>query len=171
MFFHNSCFVVGYTVFSLDDIFHGIFRANTRGGGWFSKQQIDEKLDPDKSALVLKSLNPLCHMCVSHLTHGTAKMHIYSVEHIEEQMKDCAMELLDRQVEIDLPSKTVLLPQCFMEFKTDFGKTSADSLQFIKQYLRGQKLADFVEVCSRGTPNFKFLPKNYGACSDAPLLL
>eukprot|EP00960_Hanusia_phi_P045016 756977-Hanusia_phi.AAC.5 len=167
LFFHNSCFIVGYTVFSLDDIFHGIFRSNTRGGGWFSKQQIDEKLDSEKCALVLKSINPLVHLCVSHLTVGTAKLRIFSVENIEEQMRDCAVEFLERQVEIDLASRTLLLPHCFMEFKTDFGKTAADNLHFLRQYLSGQKLMDFDELCSRGTPNFKFLPKNFGACSVA----
>jgi hypothetical protein len=122
-FFESTSIVVGYTQFSLNDIFHGVLRGNAPkpgGGGLFGSSEVvhvSEKLYPEKLVLSPfpdgESANPIVHCVLSHLTSCTATIAVYDSKKVHEQIKEVAEEFLRKNVSVNAKSKCMTLPLIF----------------------------------------------------------
>ncbi len=117
-FFVKAAYIIDGYRFSLDDIEHGILRAN-KGNPAIPGPQFGSK-DP-RLAFAMDTLDPRIHFTLVCGALSCPPIGFYRHEHIDAQLDLAAKNFVDSEAVIDLTAKTVQLSQIFQWYAPDFG--------------------------------------------------
>lgn len=126
-FFH-SAYDIGGLLFSMDQIQHGVLRAN-RWKHPLLPRPFSVR-DP-RRAFAMGECDPRIHFALVFGARSCPSLAMYEPERIEEQLEDAARAFVRSRVVIDHDRAEVTLPAVFRWFHRDFGESEADVLRFV----------------------------------------
>jgi hypothetical protein len=140
-FFRKWKYRIGPSLFSADDIEHGILRGNVRA--WFYPFRPFSPRDP-RRAMLLTPSDPRIHFALVCGSRSCAPIDYYDVECIYDQLEAAAKSFVNSSEVLVLPEKgKVLLSEIFRWYEKDFGGKSS-VIDFIFDYLVDEKARDFI---------------------------
>jgi hypothetical protein len=116
-FFRRAAYIVGGKRVSLDDIEHGILRAN-RGHPFLPGAHYTSK-DP-RLAWVLP-LDPRVHFALNCASQSCPPFQVYRAEDLDEQLEMAACNFVNEQVLLKPGTQILVVSSIFRWFKDDFG--------------------------------------------------
>jgi hypothetical protein len=140
-FFESVAYRIGDYIFTLDDIEHGILRANSK-----PPQNPAPCLgqNDERKKFVLDTLDPRIHFALGCGVRSRAPFAYYDAGHIHEQLDRASTDFVNSAEVIILPEKmAVYVSQIFLWYEDDFGGNTA-VLNFIARYLQRREKAEFV---------------------------
>jgi len=129
-FFRRAAYNVAGLRVSLDDIEHGILRAN-RGHPFLPGPHFTSK-DP-RRAWVLP-LDPRVHFALNCASHSCPPIQVYSADHLETQLDLAARNFINSNVRLDPAKQLLVVSRIFHWFKGDFGG-QAGMISFLIDHL------------------------------------
>lgn len=129
--FSRSAWRVGAHAFSLNDIEHGILRANHRAPGML--RQPFRPGDP-RQAAAPSALDPRIHFAISCGALSCPPIRAYEPERLEEQLQLATRAYVQAQSELDRPRRAVMLPYLCKLYGSDFG-APPQRVRFVAPYL------------------------------------
>lgn len=131
----------GYRVcgleFCLDDIEHGILRANSKA--WSKIQKPFGSNDP-RLHLVCTRLDPRIHFGLYSANVSSPTLQLYVARHLDNQLNLATIKYLQQHFRFDAASGHMILPKLFRWYSQDFG-SSSDLIDFITAHVANTKLA------------------------------
>lgn len=155
-FFRRAAYSVDGKRVSLEDIEHGILRAN-RGNPYVPGVHFpsgDRRLD---WAL---PLDPRIHFALNCGGRSCPPIRSYSPEKLDEQLDVAARSFVDGTVEIQPKNNEVLLSQIFRWYEKDFGGRDG-VLDFLTSYLPNDHRREFLET-SKSYLRLRHEPYDWG---------
>ena len=164
-FYDNVCVNVGGQIFSLNDLEHGILRANTRAPYRLIKQF--SLIDSSRKKLSLDTVDPRIHFALNCGAKGCPAVKRYTVEALDEELRLAAMAFCEQEssVSVDSANKTLGLSKIFYWYMGDFATSKDDIPSRIVQYLRGDKKEKLETLIQEGKVSIKYL--DYDWSTDA----
>ena len=164
-FYDNVSVNVGGQIFSLNDLEHGILRANSRAPYRLMKQF--SLIDPERKKLSIDEVDPRIHFALNCGAKGCPAVKRYTVEALDEELRLAAMAFCEQEssVSVDMGNKTLGLSKIFNWYMGDFASSKDDIPSKIVQYLRGEKKEKLETLIQGGKVNIKFL--DYDWSTDA----
>ncbi|CAB9508960.1 Glutaredoxin 3 [Seminavis robusta] len=178
-FFTGVCYNVANQILSLDDVEHGIIRANTRHPYHLSAQFVGD--DPRRAWAVSK-LDPRIHFTLFCGANSCPPSSHYTVDNLENELQLAAESFVqeDSNVLVDRENNTLHLSMLFKWYRSDFGASSNRDLPaVILKYLpkRGEKYKALSKMFEKKSGSFsglfrssggadikiKFLPYDWGS--------
>ncbi|XP_032787308.2 uncharacterized protein LOC116924839 [Daphnia magna] len=129
-FWKHSAYNINGFVFSLDDIEHGVLRANTRHPAALSKPF---KEDDPRLQFSMKELDPRIHFVLNCGGKSCPAIGVYSEANLEAALNSAAKNFLSETVQID--GNIVHLSKLLMWYGIDFGSNNDEILRWVAQYL------------------------------------
>jgi hypothetical protein len=130
-FFRQAAYLVGGFRFSLDDIEHGILRAN-QGLPFFPGRHFAN--DDPRRAFTLKDLDARIHFALNCASKSCPPIAYYVSAKIDEQLDLAAANFIAGETRFDESHETLILSRIFKWYASDFGGR-IDVLETIKKYL------------------------------------
>jgi hypothetical protein len=130
-FFRTSAYIVGGMRFSLEDIEHGILRAN-RGLMFIPGKQFG-KSDP-RYAHCLDQLDARIHFALNCASRSCPPIAYYSAERLDAQLDLSAAHFIDSETEMDKSGVALHISRIFKWYQKDFGGKYG-VLEWIHRYL------------------------------------
>lgn len=131
-FFRKAKYLVGGNRYSLEDIEHGILRAN-RGVPFFFGRQF-RKNDP-RIHCVLKQIDPRIHFALNCASRSCPPIAYYSAERIHAQLDLAAANFIDSETWMDKSGVALRISRIFKWYQKDFGMKDG-VLEFLERYLQ-----------------------------------
>lgn len=160
-FYANTRYAVGIPScdFSLDDIEHGVLRANHpgAGAGIAARHRFGPK-DP-RRYYCLPPLDPRIHFALNCGAKSCPPVRLYSEGSLDQELDLAASAFLSEEVQV-LEGGAVEVTKLLQWYGGDFGKTDRERLQWIVRYLDGPQKAS-VERLLRSGSDVKFKFKEY----------
>ncbi|PDW02651.1 DUF547 domain-containing protein [Candidatus Viridilinea mediisalina] len=116
-FFRRAAYLIGGQRCSLEDIEHGILRAN-RGNPFLPGPQFGAN-DP-RRAWMVEPLDPRIHFALNCASRSCPPIGIYSADLIEDQLELATRSFVDSDVVIDQARNQVQISQIFRWYRDDF---------------------------------------------------
>lgn len=139
-FFTNYQYRIGNHLLSLDDIEHGILRAN--GRKWMALTSHFPKSDP-RLAFALKRVDPRVHFAFACGALSSPPLRAYPADRVDALLDEVTAEHLARHVELDRHHGKLRVPKLFKWYKKDFGKEQ-DVILFIIKHLADPETQDYL---------------------------
>lgn len=148
--------------FSLNDIEHGVLRANRPTpagflpffrGTKFSSLPLFSSDDDPRFRYVVHNLDCRIHFALNCGAKSCPPIRVYSAENLEAELDSAAQAFCDDEemgVKIDLPAKQVTMSQIFKWYATDFGDTERERLEKIGGFLFGTQRETMRELLVLG---------------------
>lgn len=157
-FFNGVCVNVGCQILSLNDLEHGILRANARPPYKIMKQiSFGDSL---KKQLSLHEVDARIHFALNCGAKGCPAVKRYSVEALDEELRLAALAFCeqDSNVSIDEVNNVIGLSKIFYWYQSDF-VSSKDKLpsKIAQYYLRGDKKEKLERLIAKGRFSIKYL--------------
>ncbi|EFX70595.1 hypothetical protein DAPPUDRAFT_228243 [Daphnia pulex] len=153
-FWKHSAYKISGLVFSLDDIEHGILRANTRHPSALSKPFKDD--DP-RVQFSLKELDPRIHFVLNCGGKSCPAIGVYNEDNLEAALSNAATNFLSETVQIE--NNTIHLSKLLLWYGADFGSNDKDILRWISQYIPDSRKETIIELIESGP--FKVVHDEY----------
>lgn len=156
-FYENVCVNVGGIDFSLNDLEHGILRANSRAPYKMMKQF--SLADSVRKKLALEKIDPRIHFALNCGAKGCPAVKRYTVEALDEELRLAAIAFCEQEtsVSVDEQNNSLSLSKIFYWYMNDFASSKNDLPSKIAQYLRGEKKEQLERMIKNGKVNVKFL--------------
>jgi hypothetical protein len=154
-FFRRAAYNIGGMRFSLEDIEHGILRANRGNPFQFSRQF--SPLDP-RMTCVLQPVDPRIHFALNCASISCPPIGVYDHRHLDQQLDLASANYIDQ--ETVLSSAGLSISKLFSWYKKDFGNDQ-DITAFHLKYLPDDERRAWLQS-KPNVPNFKYLPYNWG---------
>lgn len=158
-FFTGVCYNVANQILSLDDVEHGMIRANIRHPYHLHKQFVGDDL---RRAWAVSKLDPRIHFTLFCGANSCPPINSYTVETLESELQ-LATEAFcqeDANVLIDAENNTLHLSMIFKWYRSDFGVSKdRDLAAKILNYLpkRGDKYKALSQMFHKKSGSFKGL--------------
>eukprot|EP00003_Mantamonas_plastica_P028139 TRINITY_DN6266_c1_g1_i4.p1 TRINITY_DN6266_c1_g1~~TRINITY_DN6266_c1_g1_i4.p1 ORF type:complete len:824 (+),score=227.18 TRINITY_DN6266_c1_g1_i4:542-3013(+) len=149
-FFSVYRYRVGPLAYSLDDMLHGILRANP-------KKQFGRR-DPRRE-LITEKCDPRVHFAVSNLTVSSPPVRIYYPDRLDSQLKYATTVFLRERVQFK--KKEIALPRMFELYRNDFGKNLEEILHWIEAYLTQEQKETMSEMLKAQNFTITSIPLNW----------
>jgi len=146
----NFSYNIGGVVFSLDDIYHGILRSNSKHPKTNTK--MFRKNDP-RAAFSLRKKDPRVHFALDQMLENHTSPFLYHKETIEEELCVTAKVYCESNERIFVCANEVILPKFMSTYLSDFtssGKTQ-DLLVGISKYLSKERCLFLNKMLEKGT--------------------
>lgn len=146
--FAESCYQVGHEVYALDDIEHGLLRANkakSNGSGSYFTQATP------KEAYQLKSNRPGLHFFYYSACKGSARFTVMHEADVSQQIEATVQAELARTVKIE--GSKVYLPKVFKWYSNDFGGKD-NIMAFIQTHANSELKTALASLA--GKPSIKY---------------
>jgi hypothetical protein len=130
-FFQNAAYWINNQRFSLDDIEHGVLRAN-QGFPYFPGKQFSSS-DPRQEA-VIHPMDPRIHFALNCASISCPPIAFYSAGQIDSQLNLASRSFVQQDLKIDPKRNTILISRIFSWYRTDFGG-KAGILHFLVDHL------------------------------------
>lgn len=140
-FFRRVKYLIGGYKFSLDDIEHGILRANRGHSLW---SQPFSKGDP-RLKLALEVLEPRIHFTLVCGAKSCPPIGVYDEKEIDKQLDLAARSFINSELALNESRKSVVISKIFNWYADDFGKDRKERLSFIIKYLNSKEKMVFIE--------------------------
>ena len=127
-FFQGFRYQLKPHAFSLDEIEHGILRANTPS---FRKLRKPLRRRHPAYLHIMNPLDPRVHMAFHCACLSSAPLRVFNPESIEKELESASSDFLSRHV--SLLENQLSLPRCFYWYKKDFGQKFG-LLNFIEKH-------------------------------------
>jgi hypothetical protein len=133
--FYNHCkYNIGGYIFSLNDIEHGVLRANRKPVGAIKK--LFSKRDARREFIV-SEFDPRIHFALNCGAKSCPPIKAYLPDQLDRQLDVAAKNFCDQEIEIN--DRTVTMSKIFSWYYTDFGQTDSEILHYVCQYLIDKK--------------------------------
>lgn len=161
-FFGDVSVNVGGCTFSLDELEHGIMRANTRHP--YKLRKPFGRGDQRKH-LAVKKLDPRVHFALNCGAKSCPPVKKYTAEAIDEELRLAAMAFCeqDGNVLIDEEKSEVSLSKILFWYMADFVSSKGKLPKFVVQYLRGEKKERLAKLIEQGGFTVKFLDYDWSS--------
>jgi hypothetical protein len=116
-FFRRAAYHLAGRQVSLDDIEHGILRAN-RGHPFLPGPHFASK---DARLPWVLPLDPRVHFALNCASRSCPPIQVYSADHLEAQLDMAARNFVDSNVKINPAKQLLVVSSLFQWFKGDFG--------------------------------------------------
>jgi hypothetical protein len=142
-FFSRLKYTIGGYLFSMNDVEHGILRANARPP--YALFRPFRPGDP-RLAFIVSSIDPRIHFTLVCGSRSCPPIGFYTSERIEEQLDLATASFINSpEVEI-LPSENLLrISQIFRWYRRDFGGNRKATIEFILRHLDAGEKKHFLE--------------------------
>lgn len=164
-FYGRCCYQIGNSMFSLNDIEHGILRCNRTPPGaffpMFSAKDVRRRLS-------FKTLDPRLHFALNCGAKSCPPIRVYSAKNVERVLQLAAEGFCSFNVVVDPQANTVCLSKIFQWYKGDFvsagsqDKSHRELLEYICRYLP----QDHLLQSHKGTVKVLFAPYNWSQNED-----
>lgn len=163
-FYAKSSYLIGGTVFSLNDIENGLLRNNKVSAAPWSKPPFAEG---DPSLQLCVDCDPKIHFALNCGAKSCPPIAVYSVdsvEELEEQLNAATLSFISQpdNVKVDAKSKTLYLSQLFEWYADDFD--NGNVVDWLKRHMEDPgPLNAIVGSLGEGeSPTIKSVPYNWG---------
>lgn len=144
-FYSTSSYDIGGHQYSLNDIEHGILRANAISPVPNSVPQFKVPEDP-RLDYIMPSLDPRIHFALNCGAKGCPPIAVYKAGSLDAQLNTAARGFLRNSVRIvkaaeaaaGVPTYTITLSQIMQWYGHDFGTTPLERLRFLLSFLADQ---------------------------------
>ena len=153
-FFSTNSYMIGGHNYTLDDIEHGVLRANKKS--LLAFQPPFPHGDPRAASVV--PLDPRIHFSLVCGAKGCPPIKNYSPENINEELDMAARAFLESGCEID--GNKIYLSKILSWYKADFGPKES-LLQFIMPFLSESKQQQLHELLLSGNYKISYLPYDW----------
>ena len=152
VFYDEVCVNIEGADFSLDDLEHGILRANTRHPYKFSRQF---GLTNSKQSLALTKLDPRIHFALNCGARSCPPIKKYTAANIDEELEVSAQAFCeqDDNVMVDLVDGTLTLSKIMSWYSSDFG---SEIPRVVAGFLSGKKKESLESLIEGGKLKVKF---------------
>lgn len=135
-FFSQYGYFIGGREFTLDDIEHGILRANSKA---YSKLQKPFKNNDFRLALACTKINPKIHFGLYCASLSSAQLVFFNTDNVEQQLKENTQQCIENHMRFDFDKGIIYIPKIFKWYENDFGgKTKA--IEFIAAHTKDQSV-------------------------------
>jgi len=131
---------IGAHIYSLDDIEHGILRANRKHPAFFIRNSQFGKDDPRGKYSVTK-LDPRIHFALVCGAQSCPAVRLYSASNFDRGLELAASVFCndDTNFKLDVAKKEISLSQIFQWYLGDFAHTTEELLHWILNFLDDAK--------------------------------
>ena len=145
-FFSDSAYTIGGHTFSLDDIEHGILRANAKTFGGL-KARFGSK--DHRSRLAFDAVDPRIHCAFYSACRSTCPLQAYRAETVDEQLNDAVCNMVQQFMVVQQNDNKIIVPKFFHWYKKDFGSDD--------------DIIHLISSCTKDEVKKRFLDQNKGA--------
>jgi len=134
-FWKIHCYNIGGSVYTLDEIEHGVLRAN-KGHPAAGKSQFEES-DPRLKVAQTK-LDPRIHFALNCGARSCPPIRIYTEERIDSQLQMATQSFLAQEVNIETKGEKVfevVMSKLFLWYGADFGSGHREMLEWVGGHL------------------------------------
>lgn len=135
-FWNTTCYRIGEHVYSLDDIEHGILRANNSHPS--SKKACFEEDDP-RLKYAAKKVDPRIHFALNCGAKSCPAISAYSEENLEQALENAATNFCRQEIIVLPKNEEVYLSRLFEWYERDFGANDVAAVQWTLPYLEDEK--------------------------------
>ena len=156
-FYDNVSVNVGGNIFSLNDLEHGVLRANSRAPYRVAKQF--SLIDTTMRKLSLDKVDPRIHFALNCGAKGCPAVKRYTLEALDEELRLAALAFCEQEssVSIDETNKILGLSRIFYWYMGDFASSKEELPSKVVKYLRGDKRTKLEALIKNGKVSIKFL--------------
>lgn len=163
-FYGGVCYNVGGFIMSLDDVEHGMLRANTRHP-YQLKVPFPNKSD-ERRRFAVSKLDPRIHFALNCGAKSCPPVSRYTVEAIDEELRIAAMSFLDQEdnMVVNPDKMEISLSMILKWYRADFCSSNAKLPEVLLSMMRqnGQRRQDLeAMVVSGKTIKIKYLPYDW----------
>jgi len=143
-FWRIHCYKVGGFVYSLDDMEHGVLRAN-KGHPAAGAPQFPSS--DARSQNVVKILDPRIHFALNCGAQSCPPIRVYTVDRLEQQLDTASVSFLSQEVVV--VGGRVEATKLLLWYEKDFGSTTTEVLAWIDKVTNGRipGLTDAILQC------------------------
>lgn len=135
--FDTAAYNIGGRIYTLNDIEHGVLRANKGNGRVFAMPQFDE--GDARAQCALPKVDPRIHFSLNCACRSCPSIRFYSPENLNEAM-DAATRAFLLDVEIDMERREVKISQILKWYQDDFADGGMyEVLKWTLPYLEEEK--------------------------------
>lgn len=154
-FFRQAAYNIGGMRFSLEDIEHGILRANAGNPFQFSRNFAP---DDDRMAHVLTPVDPRIHFALNCASNSCPPIGFYDADQLEAQLDLASASFI--QNETELRDDGMHISRLFSWYKRDFGGDTGVK-DFILRYMPEDDRKQWL-LAKSTKPGFRYLPYDWG---------
>ena len=154
-FFRQAAYNIRGLRFSLEDIEHGILRANAGNPFQYSPQLA--KADP-RIRYLITDFDSRVHFALNCASISCPPINFYSSENLEAQLDLASANFVNAETRLD--EDRFYLSRIFNWYRRDFGGTTQIA-DFLITYLPDGNRKDWLRA-NRANPQFKYLPYDWG---------
>jgi hypothetical protein len=130
-FFRQAAYDIGGLRFSLEEIEHGVLRANA-GHPYMPWKQF--RVSDPRLKYMLSETDPRIHFALNCASESCPPISVYSAENINSQLDLAASNFVSQNVRIGRDRKNIIISKIFQWYKNDFGG-NVGVLKFLENYL------------------------------------
>lgn len=164
-FWSKMAYKIGHQVFSLDDIEHGILRANRPHP---SRKEPLFGPNDERCQFSIKKFDPRIHFALNCGAKGCPPISFYTADNLDRGLESAAVNFINSETTVDVPSKTVELSRLFLWYKLDFIEESVNHsnedellLNFINHYLCSPIKEDLSKLLENSSKEIKIIYSSY----------
>eukprot|EP00013_Stygamoeba_regulata_P016024 CAMPEP_0177688830 /NCGR_PEP_ID=MMETSP0447-20121125/34855_1 /TAXON_ID=0 /ORGANISM="Stygamoeba regulata, Strain BSH-02190019" /LENGTH=526 /DNA_ID=CAMNT_0019199133 /DNA_START=159 /DNA_END=1739 /DNA_ORIENTATION=+ len=157
-FFHKTCYSIGGTILSLDDIEHGVLRANA-ASGFLRTRRFKPSDVRHRLADAVAPMDARIHFALNCGARSCPPIRVFCTDTLMEDLEGAAQSFCATEVEVQLAARRVVLSKLFYWYGCDFGDNKIAVLRTISRWLRGQASADAAALLEGG--KFKLSYRDY----------
>lgn len=131
-FWKTTSYQVGPSLYSLDDIQHGILRGNKPHSNCTQRHFTFN--DP-RTKYSMRRCDPRIHFVLNSGARSSPQITIYSSSHLEKALNMATTLFCNTEIEIDMENNEVFLPKLFLWYRNDFGRSDCDVLRWITKFI------------------------------------
>jgi len=148
-FFNNTAYVLGGSLFTLQDIENGVLRANKVGVGALSPQF--SRADPRRQ-LALEVAEPRIHFALNCGARSCPPIKTFTAKDIDAELDLAAASYLETEegISVDAAKGQVHLSTLLKWYRSDFGSTDTQVLRWVLPHLAGEKKKQLEQLLERG---------------------
>ncbi|CAF0892229.1 unnamed protein product [Adineta steineri] len=131
-FWKTTAYKIGLHIYSLDDIEHGILRGNKPHSN--CTQRHFTYNDP-RARYSMRRCDPRIHFALNCGARSCPQISIYSSTNLEKALNMSTTSYCNSEIDLIPENAEIHLSKLFLWYKNDFGRTDAEVLRWIANYI------------------------------------
>jgi len=150
LFYGSVGYVIGGEFYTLDDIEHGLLRANApHPSRLFASTHFKSKSSP-QAKMALSKRDPRIHFALNCGANSCPPIRAYEASQVDAQLDLATSAFLSSTVSVDKRKRLVTLSKIMRWYAKDFGKGNAEILTFVAKGLKGEAKSDLEALLAGG---------------------
>ncbi len=155
-FFRRAAYNVGGMRFSLEDIEHGVLRAN-RGHPYFPGPQFSGS--DSRRANVVEPFDPRIHFALNCASLSCPPIGVYTAKDLDQQLALATRNFIQEETQLNAAGDRLLISPIFKWYWNDFGALKGIRKLFLETLPLADKRRTFLTMSKRN--HFRFFPYNW----------